>query len=118
MKVKRIVVNVQTADIEAAATFYRDVLGLELLMDLGWIATYGTDTKTTPQISFVSEGRTGTPTPDLSIEVDDVDAALSRAKAAGYAIEYGPVDEKWGVRRFYARDPIGKLVNILEHTGG
>ena len=49
--------------------------------------------------------------------MDDVDAALSRTKAAGFAIEYGPVDESWGVRRFYARDPFGKLVNILEHVG-
>lgn len=24
--------------------------GLDVLMDLGWIATYGTDTKTTPQL--------------------------------------------------------------------
>ena len=82
-------------------------------MDLGWIATYGAGTKTTPEISFASEGGAGTPTPDLSIEVDDVDAALSRAMAAGCAIEYGPVDESWGVRRFYVRDPFGKLVNIL-----
>ncbi|HWT72019.1 MAG TPA: glyoxalase, partial [Oxalicibacterium sp.] len=27
----------------------------------------------------------------------------------------GPVSESWGVRRFYVRDPIGKLVNILQH---
>lgn len=30
-------------------------------------------------------------------------------------IEYGPADESWGVRRFYVRDPFGKLVNILAH---
>jgi len=29
------------------------------------------------------------------------------------APEYGPADEPWGVRRFYCRDPFGKLVNIL-----
>ena len=62
MTVKRIVANVRTADIEAAARFYRDVLGLETLMDLGWIATYGSGTQTTPQISFASEGGAGTPT--------------------------------------------------------
>lgn len=36
--------------------------------------------------------------------------------AAGYAIEYGPVDEPWGVRRFFMRDPAGTLVNILMHA--
>ncbi len=29
-------------------------------------------------------------------------------KAAGFAIEYGPTDEPWGVRRFYVRDPFGR----------
>lgn len=36
-------------------------------------------------------------------------------KNAGFQIEYGPVNEPWGVRRFYVRDPFGKLVNILAH---
>jgi uncharacterized glyoxalase superfamily protein PhnB len=68
------------------------------------------------QISFGSQGRSGTQTPDLSIEVGDIDAALKRMRQAGIAIEYGPADEPWGVRRFYARDPFGKLVNILAHA--
>ena len=68
------------------------------------------------QVSIMSEGGSGTPVPDLSIEVDDLEAALARVKAAGIAIEYGPADEPWGVRRFYVRDPFGKLVNILVHA--
>ena len=68
------------------------------------------------QVSIMTEGGSGTPVPDLSIEVDDLDAALARVKAAGIAIEYGPADEPWGVRRFYVRDPFGKLVNILVHA--
>ncbi len=51
MRVKRIVANVQT-DIAAAARFYREVLGLQVLMDMGWIAMYGSGSKTRPQISF------------------------------------------------------------------
>ncbi len=53
--------------------------------------------------------------PDISIEVDDLDAVLRRAAAAGLSIEYGPTDEPWGVRRFYLRDPFGRLINILVH---
>lgn len=115
MKVKRIVADIATPDMAKAKRFYQDVLGLELLMDHGWIATYGARAKMNVQISFASEGGSGTPTPDLSIEVDDVDAALAAMKRAGFPIEYGPADEPWGVRRFYVRDPFGKLVNILEH---
>ena len=84
-------------------------------MDLGWIATYGSREAMAVQISFASQGGSGTPTPDLSIEVDDVDAAFKRMSNAGFAVEYGPADEPWGVRRFYVRDPFGRLVNILSH---
>jgi len=116
MIVKRIVANIDTRDIAAAKRFYEDVLGLELLMDHGWIATYGSAERMSVQISFAAQGGSSTPTPDLSIEVDDLDAALKRMKKAGIPIEYGPVKEPWGVRRFYVRDPYGKLLNILAHS--
>jgi catechol 2,3-dioxygenase-like lactoylglutathione lyase family enzyme len=115
MKVKRIVANIDTRDVAAAKRFYADVLGLDVLMDMGWIVTYGSRDQMSIQMSFMSQGGSNTPTPDLSIEVDDVDAALDRVKKAGFPIEYGPADEPWGVRRFYVRDPFGKLVNILTH---
>jgi catechol 2,3-dioxygenase-like lactoylglutathione lyase family enzyme len=114
--VKRIVLNIDTRKIAEAASFYKDVLGLDLMMDHGWIATYGVEgQKMDVQLSFASEGGSGTPTPDLSIEVENVDEVLGKVKAAGFPVEYGPVNEPWGVRRFYTRDPFGKLVNILSH---
>ncbi|WP_276357678.1 VOC family protein [Cohnella caldifontis] len=116
MKVKRIVADIETSNLEEAKSFYQDVLGLDLLMDHGWIVTYGSNEKMNIQISFASQGGSLTPTPDLSIEVDNVDICLERMKRAGFPIEYGPVDEPWGVRRFYVRDPFGKLINILSHT--
>jgi catechol 2,3-dioxygenase-like lactoylglutathione lyase family enzyme len=116
VKVKRIVADISAPDLDAAKRFYQDVLGLDLLMDLGWIVTYGSRERMRVQISFASEGGSGAPTPDLSIEVDDLDAALRRVKAAKIAIEYGPAEEPWGVRRFFVRDPFGKLVNILVHA--
>ncbi|OXI30589.1 glyoxalase [Burkholderia sp. AU16741] len=115
MKVKRIVANIDTRSIDEAKRFYQHVFGLDLLMDHGWIATYGNAERMDVQISFASHGGSGTPTPDLSIEVDDLDEALARVHAAGVPVEYGPADEPWGVRRFYVRDPFGKLVNVLAH---
>ena len=47
----------------------------------------------TVQMSFGSEGGSGTPVPDLSIEVDDIQAALERFKEANISIEYRPVSE-------------------------
>lgn len=115
MTVKRIVANVATNDVQAAKAFYADVLDLDVLMDHGWIATYGRASEPGVQISFATEGGSGTPVPDLSIEVDDADAALQRCVQAGLSVEYGPLDEPWGVRRFYVRDPFGNLVNVLAH---
>ncbi|ASU39099.1 glyoxalase [Herbaspirillum sp. meg3] len=115
MKVKRIVANIQTETVDRARSFYRDLLGLDVLMDHGWIATYGSDEQMSVQISFASQGGSGTPTPDLSIEVDDIEAALARVKKMNIPLEYGPADEPWGVRRFYIRDPFGKLINVLAH---
>ncbi|MES2509155.1 MAG: VOC family protein [Pseudomonadota bacterium] len=116
MKVKRIVANIAAVDMAAGKRFYGDILGLDVLMDQGWIATYGSGEKMTVQLSVASEGGSGTLVPDLSIEVDDLDVALRRMEEAGIAIAYGPAREPWGVRRFYVRDPFGKLLNILAHT--
>lgn len=116
MTVRRIVANLKTADPAAALAFYRDILGLEPLMDMGWILTLGSEGTGAPQLSFMSEGGGGTAVPDLSIEVDDLEPVLARIAKAGLPLAYGPADEPWGVRRCFVRDPFGRLINILAHT--
>lgn len=115
MTVKRIVADIEAPDPAAAEAFYGEILGLTPIMDQGWIRTYAAEGTARIQISFMSSGGSGTPVPDLSIEVEDVDAVHAKAAAAGFEIAYPLTDEPWGVRRFYARDPFGKLVNILSH---
>lgn len=117
MTVRRIVANIAASDPEAAQDFYCRILGLETLMDQGWIRTMGAQELASVQISFASQGGSGTPVPDISIEVDDLDAVHALMTASGYDVSYGPVVEPWGVRRFYVRDPFGRLVNILTHMG-
>src|SRR3954447_26882243 len=115
MTVLRIVANIAAERLEEADAFYGELLGLHLAMDLGFIVTFASDAAMTPQISIMLEGGAGTPVPDLSIEVDDVEAVYRRALAQGFDITYGPCRESWGVRRFFVRDPFGRLVNILSH---
>lgn len=115
MTVKRIVLNIATVAPEKAAAFYGDVLGLDKAMDLGWIATYAGEGAARAQISFATEGGSGTDVPDISIEVDDLDATHSNLIAAGFPVLYGPVSEPWGVRRLFTRDPFDRIVNILVH---
>ena len=115
MTVKRIVANIATDKLDAAKAFYGQVLGMTLAMDHGWIITLTGEGEAAPQLSFATEGGSGTPVPDLSIEVDDLDETHRRVLEAGYTPIYGPVTEPWGVRRFFLRDPLGRLVNILAH---
>lgn len=125
MTVRRIVTNIATGDLasgdatssarDLAQAFYGDILGMQIVMDHGWITTFAADSMTAPQISFATEGGSGAPVPDLSIEVDNFEDVLARVTERDLAITYGPVDEPWGVRRFFLRDPFGRLVNILSH---
>ncbi len=75
MEIKRVVPNIAVDRIEDARGFYCDVLGLEIVMDIGWIMTLSSRTNAPVQISIATEGGSGTEVPDLSIEVDDVDTA-------------------------------------------
>ncbi len=115
MIVKRIVSNIQSDNLEEADAFYSGIFDLELLMDLGWIKTFGSEHKMPIQISIAKDGGAGTPLPDISIEVDNLEEVYSRVMRLGIAVEYGPVTETWGLRRFFVRDPFGKLLNVSEH---
>lgn len=115
MRVKRIVADLEVADPGTVAAFCAQVFGFEIAMDQGWIVTLSGPAVQPMQLTLASEGGAGAPVPALSIEVDDLDAAWTRARALGAEPEYGPVLEPWGVRRFFVRDPAGTLVNVLCH---
>lgn len=116
MTVRRIVTNIATDQVSAGHKFYSDLLGLKVVMDHGWILTFASDQNAPVQVSIASEGGSGAPVPDISIEVDDVDEIYQHAKTLGFDIAYPLSDEPWGVRRFFVHDPFGKLVNIVSHS--
>ncbi|ASM72217.1 MULTISPECIES: VOC family protein [Roseobacteraceae] len=115
MTVKRIVTNIAAQSVDEIRAFYAELFDLTVVMDHGWIVTLASDEFAQTQIGIASEGGSGTAVPDISVEVDDVDSVYARAKRLGHPIEYDLIDEPWGVRRFYLRDPAGKLVNVLSH---
>jgi catechol 2,3-dioxygenase-like lactoylglutathione lyase family enzyme len=115
MSVRRIVPDLHTTDPGASRAFYVDVLGLEVAMDLGWIVTFSAPGGSNAQISLMSHDATAPVQPDVSIEVDDVDAAHDRARSLGHEVVYPLTDEPWGVRRFFVRDPGGTVLNVLSH---
>jgi catechol 2,3-dioxygenase-like lactoylglutathione lyase family enzyme len=115
MGVRRIVPDFQVADPSAGAEFYAEVLGLEVVMDLDWIVTFAAPDNPSAQISAMREDASAPVVPDASIEVDDVDAAYEAAQRLGSEIVHPLTDESWGVRRFFVRDPNGRVLNILSH---
>ncbi|MEO8243736.1 MAG: VOC family protein [bacterium] len=116
MTVLRIVANLFADEPAEAAGFYQKLFGVDVLMDMGFIVTLGSKATASAQISLAREGGSGTPVPDLSIEVDDLEGVLACAKQMNVVPIYGPVLEPWGVRRFFCHDPSGRLLNVLSHS--
>lgn len=101
------------SDVAAAVEEHRSLLGLDVLMDRGWIATLGTATRA--QFSVMSRDRTAPVNPTMSLEVSDVDAVYARVRESGGEIVHPIQDEEWGVRRFFFRTKDGHVVNVLSH---
>jgi predicted enzyme related to lactoylglutathione lyase len=115
MGVKRIVPDFSSPDPAASRAFYESVLGLEVAMDLGWITTFAAPGNPTAQLSVLQQDASADVQADVSIEVDDVDAAHAAAVRLGCEIVHPLTNEAWGVRRFFVREPTGRVLNILAH---
>ena len=114
MAVKRIKPNIRSDDFAASRAFYTGVVGLDEGPGLDWILFFGTD-RPEVQLSVMSLDVKAGVHPDVSIEVDDVDAVHGRAVDAGAEIVYPLTDEDWGLRRFFVRDPNGAVINVTQH---
>jgi catechol 2,3-dioxygenase-like lactoylglutathione lyase family enzyme len=118
MTVRRVMPVLTVSDLESTRDAYVGVLGLREVMNLGWIVTLaGTDDsgELRHQVSLMTKDATAPVNPNVSIEVDDVDAAYQAAVDAGVRIVHPLSDEEWGVRRFFFTDAAGNVVNVLMH---
>ncbi|MFI7272871.1 VOC family protein [Streptomyces sp. NPDC049879] len=114
MPVRRVVPNIRSEAAGESREFY-GLLGFEEVMNHGWIMTLASPTVPAAQVSVMSHDQTAPVTPDMSVEVDDVDAVYEAVVASGAEIVHPLQDEDWGVRRFFTRDPSGRVVNVLSH---
>lgn len=115
MSVRRIVPDLHGKVSPQSRAFYEGVLGLELVMDQGWVLTFAAPGNPAAQITVLEQDATARVNADVSVEVDDVDRAYIEAERLGCEIVYPLTDEPWGVRRFFVREPNGKVLNILSH---
>lgn len=111
MTIRRVVPDLGSSDVAAARDFYVNLLGFEVGMDLGSVVTLVSPSNPTAQITLQNGG-----SPNLTVEVEDVEAVHRKAQASGADIVYPLTEEDWGVRRFFVRDPSGVVVNVMMHT--
>ncbi|MEU4476299.1 VOC family protein [Micromonospora sp. NPDC023888] len=115
MPVSRIIPDLKSTSLGPAKAFYTQVLGLQVVMDHGWIVTLADPERPHVQLSLMTHDATAPVVPVASIQVDDVEASYQAARAAGAEIVHELTEEPWGVRRFFVRDPDGHVINILAH---
>ena len=89
MAVKRVIPNIRSGNPADGQEFYTDVLGLAVVMDMGWIVTFGSPENPTAQLTVV-DSDPALPHPDYSVEVADVAACYRAAQEQG---------ERFSVRR-------------------
>ncbi len=105
--------NIKSDRPAETSDFFGDLLGFEVAMDIGWVATVVSPTNRSAQVNIISNDDPAAP--GISVEVADVDAVHATAVEKGFEIAYSLRDEEWGVRRFMLREPSGTLVNIVCH---
>ena len=121
-------------DPEAALAFYRDALGFELRLDVGyegmrWLTVGPADQPGTsivlhppavdPGITdderrmiteMMAKGTYGS----ILLATKDLDATFEKLDASGADIVQEPTEQPWGVRDCAVRDPAGNMVRIQQ----
>ncbi|MEU8570553.1 VOC family protein [Streptomyces pathocidini] len=115
MVVRRVMPIIHAEAPQGRSREFYGLLGLEEVMNQGWIMTLASPSAPTAQVSFMTSDKTAPVNPDFSVEVDDVDAVHAAVRESGAEIVHPLCDEEWGVRRFFVRDPNGRVVNVLSH---
>ena len=123
-------------DGEAAIAFYRDVLGFEIRLDVGyqdmrWITVGpagqpeinvvlfppGADPGVTEDekqtiVEMMAKGTYGS----LLLATPDLDATFDEVQAKGADIVQEPTQQDYGVRDCALRDPAGNMIRIQERS--
>jgi len=121
--VTRAVPIVKVSNIPVALEFYCSTLGFvidfryEASADGPWYAGVSRDGCQIPLSTFAGDGVLGTAT---YFYVDDVDALHRAFRQAGLKlpanpespVDDGPVNQTWGMREFYVRDPDGNTLRF------
>ena len=111
-------------DLERSRRFYEDVFGLRPIFGDESSAAFDFDNTIINLLSSQAAGELIEPgvvaAPDagsrfqLTIWVEDADAACAELEARGVVLLNGPVDREWGVRTAAFADPAGHVWEIAQ----
>jgi catechol 2,3-dioxygenase-like lactoylglutathione lyase family enzyme len=111
---------VYAPDLEAAAAFYRDELGLRQVDDMafrldddGILLLFDPAESAQPGRLVPSHGPSGGST-HVAFSVESLDPWRERLAAAGVEIEHEHEWARGGARSLYVRDPAGNSVELVE----
>jgi len=79
VSISRVVPNIKSERCNENRSFYVDLLGFEVAMDVGWLMTFELPKNPMAQVSILKRDATASVHPDLSVEVQDVDAVHAAA---------------------------------------
>ena len=92
-------------DPEAALAFYRDILGFEVRLDVGYEGMRG--------ITIGPVGQPGT-YGILLLATSDLDGVFAQLQASDAEIVQEPIEQPYGLRDCAVRDPAGNMIRIQE----
>ena len=119
MTIRRAIPNLVTDDLATAREFYEGLLGFDVAMDEPGFTMFASPSNRTAQITVADRAQPGLDRgiseAQISLEVQDVDALHAEAVSRGLEIVYPLTDEPWGIRRFFVRDPDGRVINVAMH---
>ena len=119
MTIRRAVPNLVTDDLGSTRDFYAGFLGFDVAMDEPGFTMFASPSNRTAQITVADRAQPGIDRgiseTHISVEVEDVDALYAEAVSRGLEIAYPLTDEPWGIRRFFVRDPDGRVINVAMH---
>lgn len=119
MDVRRAIPVLTTADPDGMRSFYEEFLGFEIAMHEDGMMMLKSASVPTTQVIIAWPSPTAVDPElldvDISIEVSDVDAAHAIAIERGLEVVRELRDEVWEIRRFFVRDPGGRVVNVASH---
>lgn len=107
------------SDVERAARFYRDQLGLQQVYENEARDRVGVQCGPTRLFLHPTEETERGPwNVELYFQVEDVDEVVSRLRAQGVGVLLEPTEEPWGERNAGILDPDGYPVYLTESLAG